>query len=202
MQQKALHYGDDGHYDTISAFIKSMRGSDPDAAVYWLAKMLHAGEDLRFIGRRLVIFAAEDVGNADPRALTLALSAMQAVDMIGMPEARIILSQATTYCATCPKSNAAIKAIDKALADVKSGRVQPVPTYLRSSNYAGAKRLGHGDGYEYPHDDPEAVSGQTYMAIPERYYEPVDRGYEARIQERLRHWRELRQERQGETADE
>ena len=194
MQQKALFYGDDGHYDTISAFIKSMRGSDPHAAVYWLAKMLQAGEDLRFIARRIVIFASEDVGNADPRAMPLALSAMQAVEMIGMPEARIILAQAATYCATCPKSNAAIKAIDQALEDVREGRVQPVPPHLRDSHYPGAASFGHGDGYQYPHDAPEGVVLQDYLAVPTVYYQPVDRGYETRIRERMAYWDKLRQE--------
>lgn len=196
LQQKAVVYGDDGHYDTISAFIKSMRGSDPDATVYWLAKMLEAGEDPVFIARRIVIFASEDVGNADPRALTVAVSAMQAVHMIGMPEARIILSHACLYCATAPKSNAAVKAIDSAREDVRENRVQPVPVHLRDGHYGGAKRLGHGDGYEYPHNTPDAVVDQQYLGVPATYYEPVDRGYEQKIRERLDYWASLRVEQQ------
>jgi putative ATPase len=193
MQQKAVTYGDDGHYDTISAFIKSMRGSDPHAAIYWLAKMLAAGEEVRFIARRLVIFAAEDVGNADPRALPLTTSAMQAVEMIGLPEARIILAQATTFCATCPKSNASYMALEKAAADVQQDRVQPVPAYLRDGSYASAAKLGHGQGYQYPHDAPGKVVDQQYLTVPTRYYEPTDQGYEARLAERLHDWEAQRQ---------
>ena len=192
MQQKAVQYGDDGHYDTASAFIKSMRGSDPDAAVYWLAKMLEAGDDPRFIARRVVIFASEDVGNADPRALTLAVNAMQAAQMIGMPEARIILSQAVTYCATCPKSNAAIMAVDRALEDVRTGRVQPVPRHLRDAHYASAKRLEHGQGYDYPHNHPEHFVAQEYLGVDKRYYEPGELGYEKRVRARMEYWDELR----------
>lgn len=201
LQQKAVTYGDDGHYDTISAFIKSMRGSDPDAAVYWLAKMLQAGEDIRFIARRIVIFASEDIGNADPRALTLAVSAMQAVNMIGMPEARIILSQATTYCATAPKSKAAYKAIAAAIRDVRDDRVQPVPVHLRDAHYQGAKRLGHGEGYKCPHDESQAAADQVYLQIPARYYEPVDMGYERRIRERMEYWESLRKKGKTDSAD-
>jgi len=195
VQQKCVDYGDDGHYDTASALIKSMRGSDPDAAIYWLAKMLVAGEDIRFIARRVLIFAAEDVGNADPRALTLATSAMQACEMVGMPEARIILSQAVSYCATCPKSNAAIKAIDKAMADVRKDRVKPVPRQLRDAHYKGAKDLRHGVGYQYPHDDPEGLAQDDYLRVDRVYYEPVARGYEGRIRQRLDYWEELRRQR-------
>ncbi|MFM1550885.1 MAG: replication-associated recombination protein A [Lentisphaeria bacterium] len=202
LQQKAVTYGDDGHYDTISAFIKSMRGSDPDAAVYWLAKMLEAGEDPIFIARRIVIFASEDVGNADPRAINVAVSAMQAVHMIGMPEARIILSQACTYCATAPKSNAAYVAVDKAIADVRENRVQPVPEYLRDAHYKGAKSLGHGQDYDYPHDTPEAIAEQTYLAVETTYYEPVNRGYEQRIRERLDYWASLKEQRKETEVDE
>ena len=194
MQEKALQYGDDGHYDTASAFIKSMRGSDPDAAVYWLAKMLSAGEDPVFIARRVVIFASEDVGNADPRALSVAVSAMQAVNLVGMPEARIILSQAVTYCATAPKSNAALKAIDQAMGDIASGRVQPVPVSLRDAHYNSAARLGHGQGYEYPHDAPDHFVAQDYLGIDKTYYTPGELGYEKRIAERLRYWAERRQQ--------
>ncbi|HPN83921.1 MAG TPA: replication-associated recombination protein A [Victivallales bacterium] len=181
MQEKAIEYGDDGHYDTASAFIKSMRGSDPDSAVYWLAKMLHAGEDIMFIARRIVIFASEDIGNADPRALEIAVSAMKAVEMIGMPEARIILSQAVTYCASSPKSNASYVAIDAAMSDIKEGRVQPVPTHLRDSHYKGAAKLGHGEGYKYPHDFKGASVDQDYMCVKKIYYNPSERGHEAKI---------------------
>ncbi len=201
MQQKAVNYGDDGHYDTASAFIKSMRGSDPDAAIYWLAKMLSAGEDPRFVARRLVIFASEDVGNADPRALTLATSAMQAVSMVGMPESRIILAQATTYCATCPKSNSAIAAIDKAMGDIKAGRVVPVPQHLRDAHYSGAKKLGHGEGYDYPHNHDGHFAVQEYLGVDATYYEPGDLGYEAKIKERLEYWRGLRHAAKEKTDD-
>ncbi len=192
IQQKALDYGDDGHYDTASAFIKSMRGSDPDASVYWLAKMLHAGEDIRFIARRIVIFASEDVGNADPRALSVALDAMQAVEMIGMPEARIILSQAVTYCATAPKSNAAIKAIDEATQDIRSMRIAPVPKHLRDSHYSGAEKMGHGKGYIYPHSEKDNFAAQDYLGIDKKYYRPDGIGYEAKIAERIKYWDKLR----------
>ncbi len=150
IQRKFINYDDDGHYDSASAFIKSMRGSDPDAAIYWLAKMVHAGEDIRFIARRIVIFASEDIGNADPRALPLAVSAMQAVEMIGMPEARIILAQAVTFCATAPKSNASYAAVDAALEDVRKERIQPVPTHLRDPHSTGASQDKNGKDYKYP----------------------------------------------------
>ena len=192
IQQKAIVYGDDGHYDTISAFIKSMRGSDPDAAVYWLAKMLHAGEDIRFISRRLVVFASEDIGNADPRALTLTSSVMDSVEKIGMPEARIILAQAATYCATAPKSNASYVAIDSALSDIKKDRVTPVPKHLRDAHYKGARGLGNGVGYKYPHDFPGGFVAQDYMGVSKKYYFPVNTGYESRICERMKYWDELR----------
>ncbi len=197
IQQKALNYGDDGHYDTASALIKSMRGSDPDAAVYWLAKMLEAGEDILFIARRIVIFAAEDVGNADPRALSLATSAMQAIHMIGLPESRIILSQAVTYCATCPKSNAAIKAIDKAIGDIRKNRVQPVPMHLRDAHSSAGRQTGSGEGYKYPHDFAHGVVDQDYLTVPAIYYEPANIGYEARLGERLEQWRAWRRQQQG-----
>ena len=164
IQRKIINYGEDGHYDTASAFIKSMRGSDPDAAVYWLAKMHHAGEDIRFNARRIVIFASEDIGNADPRAITLATSAMQAIDMIGMPEARIILSQAVTYCATAPKSNAAYAAIGEALDDVQNARVQAIPINLRDPNSTGTKeKQKKADGYKYPHNFENGFVPQEYM---------------------------------------
>ena len=194
IQQKTLDYGADGHYDTISAFIKSMRGSDPDAALYWLAKMLHAGEDIRFIARRIVIFASEDVGNADPRAITVALNAMQAVEMIGMPEARIILAQAVTYCATAPKSNASYLGIDSALADIKNDRIQPVPKHLRDAHYKGAKDMGHGEDYVYPHGEAGNFAVQDYVGIPKKYYFPVNIGYEIKIAERIDYWDKCRAE--------
>jgi putative ATPase len=184
---------EDGHYDTISAFIKSVRGSDPHAAVYWLAKMLHAGEDPRFIARRLVILASEDIGNADPRGLTIAVGAMQASEFVGMPEARIILSQATTYLATAPKSNAAYVAIDKALEDVRSGRVLAVPRRLKNVK---VKRAGEPDTeddiYRYPHEYPEHFVGQEYVPTSAVYYEPGCQGYEETIARRMAAWDEQR----------
>ncbi|HZR18191.1 MAG TPA: replication-associated recombination protein A [Verrucomicrobiae bacterium] len=192
IQKKAVVYDDeDAHYDTISAFIKSMRGSDPDAALYWLAKMIHAGEDPRFIARRIVIHAAEDVGLADPMALVLANAAFQAAEFIGWPEARIPLAEATIYIATAAKSNSTITAIDAALKDVESGRTLPVPEHLRDAHYPGAKRLGHGEGYKYAHDFPEHFVAQDYLGTEKRYYEPSDQGVEKKIKERLAKWREL-----------
>ncbi len=192
-QQKAIVYDGDGdaHYDTISAFIKSMRGSDPDAALYWLAKMLHAGEDIRFIARRIVIAAGEDVGMADSNALRVAVAAQQAVEFIGMPEARIPLAHAAIYVATAPKSNRAYVAIDKALDDVKNGRTLPVPKHLRSTSYKGSKQLGHGEGYKYAHDYEGGYVPQRFLPEGEGrvYYEPGTNGLEARIKERLEHWR-------------
>jgi putative ATPase len=172
--------------------IKSMRGSDPDAAVYWLARMLEAGEDPRFIARRIVIAAAEDVGNADPRALVVAQSAAAASEFIGLPECRIPLAQAALYVATAPKSNASIMAIDSALADVREHRVLPVPNHLRDAHYGGAKRLGHGAGYQYAHDAAEGWVDQDYLGVERTYYEPVDRGYEAEIARRLSELRSRR----------
>jgi putative ATPase len=190
IQKKAIVYDDeDAHYDTISAFIKSMRGSDPDASLYWLAKMIHAGEDPRFIARRIVVHAAEDVGLADPMALVLANAAFQAAEFIGWPEARIPLAEATLYIATAPKSNTVITAIDAALEDVKSGRTLPVPEHLRDSHYAGAKRLGHGEGYKYAHDFPGHHLAQDYLGAVKRYYEPTEQGVEKKIKDRLDKWR-------------
>jgi putative ATPase len=193
IQKKAVRYDhdEDEHYDTISAFIKSVRGSDPNAAVYWLAKMLYAGEDPRFLARRLIILASEDIGNADPRGLTVATAAMQAVDFVGMPEARIILSQATTYLATAPKSNAAYKAINEATADVSSGRTLSVPKHLRDGHYKGAKELGH-EGYQYAHDGEGHFVDQEYMPTDTVYYAPTDQGYEETIRKRIAHWDSLR----------
>ena len=191
IQKKAVVYDGDGdaHYDTISAFIKSMRGSDPDAALYWLAKMIHAGEDPRFIARRIVICAAEDVGLADPMALVLANAALSASEFVGWPEARIPLAEATIYIATANKSNSAICAIDAALEDVRSGRTIPVPEHLRDGHYAGAKKLGHGVGYEYAHDGKEHFVAQDYLGVDKIFYEPTEQGVEKKIKERLEKWR-------------
>lgn len=193
IQRKAIVYDGDGdaHYDTISAFIKSMRGSDPDATLYWLAKMIHAGEDPRFITRRIVICAAEDVGLADPMALVLANAAHQAAEFIGWPEARIPIAEAALYIATALKSNSTILAIDAALADVRSGRTLAVPEHLRDAHYAGAERLGHGQGYQYAHDHPEHFVAQDYLGMDKRYYEPTEQGTEKKIKERVEKWRTL-----------
>jgi putative ATPase len=193
IQKKAIVYDADGdaHYDTISAFIKSMRGSDPDAALYWLAKMIHAGEDPRFITRRIVICAAEDVGLADPMALVLANAAHQAAEFIGWPEARIPIAEATLYIATADKSNTAITSIGAAIADVQAGRTLAVPEHLRDAHYKGAARLGHGQGYEYAHDHPGHFVPQDYLGAERRYYEPTDQGAEKKIKERLERWRAL-----------
>jgi putative ATPase len=190
IQKKAVVYDDeDAHYDTISAFIKSMRGSDPDAALYWLAKMIHAGEDPRFIARRIVICAAEDVGLADPMALVLANTALQVSEFVGWPEARIPLAEATVYIATANKSNSAYKAIDAALEDIRSGRTLPVPEHLRDTHYKGAERLGHGQGYEYAHDHPGHFVAQDYLGADKHYYEPTEQGVEKKIKERVDKWR-------------
>lgn len=202
IQKKAVVYDGDGdaHYDTISAFIKSMRGSDPDAALYWLAKMIHAGEDPRFITRRMLICAAEDVGLADPMALVLAQAAHQAAEFIGWPEARIPIAEAALYIATAHKSNSAYTAIDAALADVRSGRTLPVPEHLRDAHYAGAKRLGHGEGYLYSHDHPGHFVPQDYLGAAKRYYEPTEQGVERKIRERLEKWRALMSQSTGDSA--
>lgn len=191
IQKKAVVYDGDGdaHYDTISAFIKSTRGSDPDAALYWLAKMIHAGEDPRFIARRLVILAAEDVGLADPMALILAQASAQAAEFIGWPEARIPIAEATIYLATAHKSNSAYKAIDAALEDVRNGRTLEVPNALKDAHYQAAQRLGHGTGYVYPHDQPGHHVPQDYLGARRRYYEPTEQGTEKKIAERLAKWR-------------
>lgn len=191
IQKKAIVYDGDGdaHYDTISAFIKSMRGSDPDATLYWLAKMIHAGEDPRYITRRILVHAAEDVGLADPLALVVAHAAHAAAEIIGWPEARIPIAEAALYIATANKSHSVITAIDTALEDVKSGRTLPVPTHLRDGHYAGAKRLGHGEGYVYPHDAPGHHVAQDYLGAARRFYEPSDQGHERKIRERLEAWR-------------
>ena len=180
IQRKMLDYDGtgDAHYDIASAFIKSMRGSDPDAAIYWLARMLEAGEDPRFIVRRVVICASEDVGNADPQALLVAAAALQAVEFVGLPECQLPLAQAVAYIACAPKSNAATMAIGKAREDVRTGRTLPVPEHLRDAHYQGAKQLGHGEGYLYSHDFEGGFVPQAYLPEERIYYEPVDRGYE------------------------
>ena len=194
IQKRVVRYdkGGDNHYDTISAFIKSMRGSDPDAAVYYLAKMLYAGEDIKFIARRIMICAAEDVGNADPVALTVAVSAAQAVERIGMPEAQIILSQAVLYVATAPKSNSAVNAIFAANENVRQYKTT-VPSHLQDAHYKGSKNLGHGIGYKYAHDYPNHYVEQQYLPDEiknARFYEPGDLGYEKQIKEHLQKLRE------------
>ncbi len=185
---KALRYGRDEHYDVISAFIKSMRGSDPDAAVYWLARMLEAGEDARFIARRIVIAASEDVGEADPQALVVAVAAAHAVEHVGLPEAQLNLAQAVVHLATAPKSNRAALAIWRAREDVRHGPSVEVPVHLRDAHYAGAEKLGHGVGYEYPHDDPQGWVPQQHLPdelSDRRYYEPSDHGFEQEIRTRM-----------------
>ncbi|WP_462416707.1 replication-associated recombination protein A [Eubacterium ramulus] len=196
IQKRVIKYDKNGdsHYDNISAFIKSMRGSDPDAAVYYLAKMLYAGEDVTFIARRIMICASEDVGNADPNALTVAVSAAQAVERLGMPEARIVLAQAVTYVASAPKSNAAYLAVDKALSVVRESRTAPVPPYLCDAHYKGAGKLGRGIGYKYAHDYPNHYVEQQYL--PDAYkdmkfYEPTENGYEQTIRE---YFKKIKQE--------
>jgi putative ATPase len=191
IQKKAVVYDGDGdaHYDTISAFIKSMRGSDPDAALYWLAKMIHAGEDPRFIARRIVICAAEDVGLADPMALVLANACLAASEFVGWPEARIPLAEATIYIATANKSNSAVAAITAALEDVRSGRTIPVPEHLLDASYKGAKRLGHGQGYQYAHEGKDHFVAQEYLGVDKTFYEPTEQGVEKKIKERLEKWR-------------
>ncbi len=191
IQKRAVRYDKDGdnHYDTISAFIKSMRGSDPDAAVYYLARMLYAGEDIKFIARRIMICASEDVGNADPQALTVAVSASLAAERIGLPEAQIILSQAASYVACAPKSNAACVAIQNAMENVKTTRTRPVPVHLQDRHYKGAAKLGHGDGYKYAHDYPKHYVNQQYLPDGMEgtiFYEPSDNGYEKQIKEHMK----------------
>ena len=191
----------DAHYDVVSAFIKSLRGSDPDGALYWMARMIEGGEDPMFLARRMVIFASEDIGNADARALTVAVSGMQGIHLVGMPEARIILGQVCTYLAAAPKSNAAYKAIDAALATVRQSGAQPVPPHLRNAPTKLAKQLGHGAEYRYPHDYPDHIVRQSYLP-PElegtRFYEPANVAEEKLIRERLRWWEQRLDARDGE----
>ncbi len=195
IQKKAVVYDQkgDSHYDTISAFIKSMRGSNPDAALYWMAKMLCAGEDPRFIVRRMVICASEDVGNADPHALLVAHAAAQSLEYVGLPEAEIIMAQAVTYIASAPKSNASYMGIKEAKNDISMGRTMDVPIHLKDAHYPGAKVLGHGEGYKYSHDYEGHFVKQGYMVGQKSqkiYYHPSDQGYEVKIKERLKKWRE------------
>lgn len=191
IQKRAVRYDKDGdnHYDTISAFIKSMRGSDPDAAVYYMARMLYAGEDIKFIARRIMICASEDVGNADPQALNVAVSAALAAERIGLPEAQIILSQAASYVACAPKSNAAYVAIQNAMENVKTTRTMPVPVHLQDRHYKGAAKLGHGEGYKYAHDYPKHYVKQQYLPDGMEgtvFYEPSDNGYEKQIKAHMK----------------
>lgn len=195
IQKRVVRYDKtgDNHYDTVSAFIKSMRGSDPDAAVYYLARMLYAGEDIKFIARRIMICASEDVGNADPNALTVAVSAAQAVERVGMPEAQIILAQAVTYVASAPKSNASCMAVFEAMDAVRNTKTAPIPVHLQDAHYKGAQKLGHGDGYLYAHNYPNHYVKQQYL--PDgltdcHFYEPTENGYEKNIKEHLRFLKE------------
>jgi putative ATPase len=196
IQRKIMNFDPTGdtHYDLASAFIKSMRGSDVDAAIYWLARLLESGEDPRFIARRIVILASEDVGNADPQALVVAIAALQAAEFVGLPECQLVLAQAVTYLATAPKSNAVTMAIGNARRDVREGRTLPVPAHLRDGHYQGAKKLGHGEGYQYSHDFEGGWVDQVYLPEDRRYYEPTDRGFEATLRERIE---ELRRKRKG-----
>ena len=185
--RRAVQYDPTGdeHYDCVSALIKSIRGSDPDAGLYWLARMLEGGEDIRFICRRLIILASEDIGNADPQALPLAVACSQACEQIGLPECQFTLSQTVAYLACTPKSNAATVAINAARKDVRDDRILPVPRHLRDSHFAAASELGHGDGYQYSHNESDGVSTQDYLGVEKEYYQPVDRGFEAELQTRL-----------------
>ena len=183
--KKTLYYSEDAHYDTISAFIKSMRGGDPDAVLYWMAKMIEAGEDPLFIARRIIICASEDVGNADPRALQTAVTALHAVESIGMPEGRIPLAQAALYVTMAPKSNASYMGIENALSDVRENRLSPVPDHLKSTGYKGAARLGSGIGYKYPHNYKEHDIDQQYLSNNRSFFFPSDQGYEKIFRKRL-----------------
>ena len=186
VQRKVVAYDSgDTHYDCASALIKSIRGSDADAGLYWLARMLEGGEDVRFLTRRLVILASEDIGNADPRSLMIAVAAMQAAEFVGLPECQLTLAQAVTYLALAPKSNACTLAIAAARRDVREQAVIPVPRHLQDKHYAGANRLGHGQGYEYAHDAPDGIAAQDYLGVEKNYYEPTDRGLERDLGERL-----------------
>ncbi|MBV8780381.1 MAG: replication-associated recombination protein A [Phycisphaerae bacterium] len=201
MQRKAIVYDGTGdeHYDAASALIKSMRGSDPDAAVYWVARMLEAGEDPRFIARRIAILASEDIGNADPQAIVVAASCFDIVEKIGMPEAQLTLGQAAIYMAMAPKSNASAMAIWGAMKDVREGRTLPVPKHIRDGHYSGSKRLDHGKGYKYAHDFEGGFVEQDYLGVPIIYYKPTNRGFEAELQKRLG-WRTEREAKSDSTS--
>jgi len=195
-EERQIRYdaGEDEHYDTVSAFIKSMRGGDPDAALYWLAKMLSGGEDPRFIARRMVIFASEDIGLADPRALPMAVACKEACEFVGLPECELNLAHVVVFLATAPKSNSTTMAIARAKASIRDKGLQPVPLRLRDAHTKLNKSLGHGKGYVYSHDKPDTATGQQYMESPEVYYEPLDSGLESRIKERIeQRRREMRQ---------
>jgi len=201
IQSKAIVFGDDQHYDMASALIKSVRGSDPDAATYWLARMLESGEDPRFIARRLVILASEDVGNADPQALILATAGFEAVEKVGLPECRITLAQVTCYLALAPKSNASYLAIDEAIADVREGRTVPVPVHLRDKNSAPAGNGVRNSGYQYSQDQPNGVGTQDYLGVERQFYRPTDRGFEADLARRLAEIQRVRLEAQRASRD-
>lgn len=190
--QRAVQYDPTGdeHYDCASALIKSIRGSDPDAGIYWLARMLEGGEDVRFLCRRLIILASEDIGNADPQALPLAVACSQACEQIGLPECQLTLSQTVAYLACAPKSNAATVAIGAARSDIRENRILPVPRHLRDSHYREAGKLGHGTSYQYSHSEPDGVASQDYLGVDREYYQPVDRGFESELLERLKRIRE------------
>ena len=196
-RERRIRYdaNEDEHYDTISAFIKSVRGSDPDAAMYWLTKMLEGGEDPRFIARRLVILASEDIGLADSRGLQIATATLQAVDFVGMPEAALNLSHCTLFLALCPKSNSATEALARAKQAIKDGPVQPVPMWLRDGHNKIGRKLGHGKDYLYAHDDPEGITGQDYLDSPLELYVPKSHGAEAALAERLAEWKRLKAQR-------
>ena len=187
IQKRAVQYdpAGDEHYDCASALIKSIRGSDPDAGLYWLARMLEGGEDIRFICRRLIILASEDIGNADPQALPLTIACMQACEFVGLPECQLTLSQTVSYLACAPKSNASTTSIAAALSDIRNGRILPVPRELRDAHYSGAKEFAHGDGYKYAHHHEDGVASMDYLGVEKEYYHPVDRGFEAELQKRL-----------------
>ena len=199
IQRKVMGFDPTGdtHYDLASALIKSLRGSDPDAAIYWLARMLESGEDPRFIARRLVIMASEDIGNADPRALLIAQAPWDSVERVGLPECQLALSQAAIYLATAPKSNSATIAILAARKEVREGRTIPVPKHLRDAHYAGAAEFGHGKGYQYAHDFEGGYVPQEYLGVDRTYYTPTDRGYEAEIRKRLEELKKRRDEQKG-----
>ena len=192
IQKRAVQYDASGdeHYDCASALIKSIRGSDPDAGLYWLARMIEGGEDIRFLCRRLIILASEDIGNADPQALPLTIACMQACEFVGLPECALTLSQTVSYLACAPKSNASTTAIGAALSDIRQGRILPVPKSLRDAHYSGASEFGHGEGYRYAHNDEDGIAAMDYLGVEKEYYQPVDRGFESKLRTRLEKIRE------------